>query len=113
LKCVFCEKEAEYVKDGMSLCENHFKQYLQKKECLPKAQDTSDTKEMLFLVLGAAFGATLGFLGSIVAAWEYEANKTYSWFIYVVYLSAGLFIAVLLLFLILIVHLWKRGKFRL
>jgi hypothetical protein len=113
LKCVLFEKEAEYLKDGTSLCEDHFKQYIQRTECLPKAQNTSDTKEMLFLLLGVAFGATLGFLGSIIGAWEYEANKRYSWFIYVVDFSAGLFIVVSLFLLILIVHLCKRGKLRL
>jgi uncharacterized membrane protein len=42
LKCVYCEKEAKYVKDGMSFCEDHFKQYLQKMDCSTKTQQAKN-----------------------------------------------------------------------
>jgi hypothetical protein len=71
LKCVFCEKEAEYVKDGKSLCENHFKQYLQKMECLSKAQQVenreTDTLQIKLAQLNAEFQAYLAMLFGVLA----------------------------------------------
>lgn len=62
---------------------------------------------MLYLALGVIFGALLGYLGGIIGTWQYEANKAYSWFVYVVDFCVVLFI-ITIVFLACLVFRYRK-----
>jgi ribosomal protein S14 len=73
IKCVLCGAEAEYVKDGMSLCEKHFRaQEVENKEIdLVKIQIYADRCHT-FLTLGCSLGFVVLGLWGVYAAVYYQ-----------------------------------------
>jgi len=78
LKCVLCGMEAEYVRDGMSLCEEHFKaqQVGDKGIDLMKIQIYAD-KCHTSLTLGFSFGFVVFGLWGIYATVFYQGWSTF------------------------------------
>lgn len=73
MKCVLCEKEAEYVQSGMSLCEKHFKAHQTASDRdidLMKIQIYADRCHTFFTV-----GCTLAFV--VLGFWGVFATVYY------------------------------------
>jgi hypothetical protein len=78
LKCVLCGMEAEYVRDGMSLCEKHFKaQQIGNKEIdLVKIQIYADRCHTS-LILGFSLGFVFLGLWGIYATMYYQGWSSF------------------------------------
>lgn len=68
LRCVLCGREAKYVKDGMSLCEEHFKaqQVGDKDIDLMKIQIYADKLHTFLTLQASVVFVVLGFFGIFI-----------------------------------------------
>jgi hypothetical protein len=118
MKCVICEKEAEYVKDGMSLCEKHFKaQKVGDKEIdLVKIQIYTDSchakvTTLLGFMIAYFVGLSAIFYGVLYQA--INATSTVSFWISVNTWSYGMIVTVIGTFIIGFVTLFiYRGDIK-
>jgi hypothetical protein len=86
LKCVLCGMEAEYVRDGMSLCEKHFKaQQIGDKEIdLVKIQTYADRCHTI-LTIGLSFAFVVFSLFAVFATLYYQSLMAFNFYFVNVY----------------------------
>jgi hypothetical protein len=98
IKCVLCGEEAEYVKDGMSLCEMHFTQQVGNKDIdLMKIQIYAH-KCQTFLAVRLSLGFVVLGLWSVFAAVYYQSLSTFNLpFIHAGWVGMGVILTITLI----------------